>query len=122
MLSYVLNCVNDFINTFCELAALPIRVFIIPSLENYGIINPIIDAVEMNLMISAIMLVLLGNLCLVNVLLRQISNYISSSFKKKTNDDSTGKNPSSLNVHQTEHKPSSPFYRTRIRRNKEDKR
>ena len=122
MLSYIINCVNEFISTFAELAALPIRVFVVPSLENYGIINPIVDAVEMNLVVSAVMFVFLGNLCLVNVLLRQVSNYISRKFSKKSKDDSASTDLSETSTTKSEHKPSSPFYRTRPRRNKEDQR
>ena len=84
MFSYVINCVKEFLSTFAELAALPIRVFVVPGLENYGIINPIVDAVELNLVVSAVMFVFLGNLCLVNVLLKQVSNYVSRKFLKNT--------------------------------------
>ena len=122
MFSYVINCVNEFLSTFAELAALPIRVFVVPGLENYGIINPIVDAVELNLVVSAVMFVFLGNLCLVNVLLKQVSNYVSRKFLKNTKDESSTISMNEEVSKKSEHKPSSPFYRTRPRRNKEDRR
>jgi len=100
-------------------------VYLIPALNSNGLLTPLLDAAEINVVATAILLSTIGSVALISALLRPVARYLDNRATKNAKDTSSIKqeditnNTASKKAAQV--KTSLPFKRVRPHQNKEHK-
>ena len=98
----------------------PIIAYIFPILHQYGVLVPLLDALELNLLVTIILGLMLATLNLINALLVRAVRYVWATDKAKSDNSSEASANSDQKSSDTTtvRKPSLPFSRTRPKVNK----
>ena len=111
--------------TFADIATLPIKVYVIPALNVNGLLNPFLDAAEINIVATVILLSMLGTLTFINALLSPVARFFKKRAIKNAKDNSSTKGEENTNTAASQKaaqsKPALPFKRVRVHQNKEQK-